>query len=115
MRILDFFRDDADVYAKLRRSVLPLAFQQFMSAAVSASDGAHARCFVAGFSFCSVTGRADYVYLQFIYGWLYDRDEHPGCSVLWKWEEITLPKIFAYVLRISALVSAGLLSPCLLP
>ena len=38
MRILDFFRDDTMFYVKLRRLVLPLAFQQFMLAAVSASD-----------------------------------------------------------------------------
>ncbi|MFR3321606.1 MAG: hypothetical protein ACLTSZ_11325 [Lachnospiraceae bacterium] len=40
MRILDFFRDDTMFYAKLRRLVLPLAFQQFMLAAVSASADA---------------------------------------------------------------------------
>ena len=91
-----------------RGLVLPLAFQQFSYARGGRRIRcAHARRFVAGFSFCSVTGRADYVYLQFIYGWLYDRDEHPGClSTMERAIQVSLEKIFAYVLRISALVSA---------
>lgn len=49
---------DTVFYKKLFLLVLPIAFQQFMLAAVSASDAGICK---SGFPFRSIAGRADYL------------------------------------------------------
>ena len=65
-------------YKKLFTLVLPIAFQQFMLAAVSAS-----LC-QSGYAFGGITGRAGYLRVQPVYVGIDDGDEYPGCAVLWK-------------------------------
>ena len=106
MRILDFFRDDTMFYAKLRRLVLPLAFQQFMLAAVSASDALMLGVLSQdSLSAVSLAGQITFIFNLFMGGFT------TGTSILaaqyyGKGDQVSLEKIFAYVLRISALVSA---------
>ena len=106
MRILDFFRDDTMFYVKLRRLVLPLAFQQFMLAAVSASDALMLGVLSQdSLSAVSLAGQITFIFNLFMGGFT------TGMSILaaqyyGKGDQVSLEKIFAYVLRISALVSA---------
>lgn len=71
-------------YKKLFTLVLPIAFQQFMLAAVSASDA-----LMLGFvnqdalSAVSLAGQVTFVFNLFS-GGIDDGDEYPGCAVLWK-------------------------------
>ena len=104
MRILDFFRDDTMFYVKLRRLVLPLAFQQFMLAAVSASDALMLGVLSQdSLSAVSLAGQITFIFNLFMGGFT------TGMSILaaqyyGKGDQVSLEKIFAYLLRISALV-----------
>lgn len=94
-------------YKKLFYLVLPIAFQQFMLAAVSASDA-----LMLGFvnqdslSAVSLAGQVTFVFNLFMGGLTM------GTSILaaqyyGKGDVISIEKIFAYVTKISSLVSAA--------
>ena len=106
MKILEFFRDDTMFYTKLRKLVLPLAFQQFMLAAVSASDALMLGVLSQdSLSAVSLAGQITFIFNLFLSGFT------TGTSILaaqyyGKGDQVSLEKIFAYVIRISALVSA---------
>ena len=106
MKVFEFFRDDTMFYAKLRRLVLPLAFQQFMLAAVSASDALMLGVLSQdSLSAVSLAGQITFIFNLFLSGFT------TGTSILaaqyyGKGDQVSLEKIFAYVIRISAMVSA---------
>lgn len=96
---------DTTFYQKLMRLVLPIAFQQFMLAAVSASDA-----FMLGFvnqdslSAASLAGQITFVFNLFMGGLTV------GTSILaaqyyGKGDKASIEKIFAYVTKISFLIS----------
>lgn len=97
---------DSVFYRKLFSLVLPIAFQQFMLAAVSASDA-----LMLGFvnqdslSSVSLAGQITFVFNLFMGGLTM------GTSILaaqyyGKGDMISIEKIFAYVIKVSFLISA---------
>ena len=97
---------NAAFYKKLFSLVLPIAFQQFMLAAVSASDA-----LMLGFvnqdslSAVSLAGQITFVFNLFMGGLTM------GTSILaaqyyGKGDMISIEKIFAYVIKVSFLISA---------
>lgn len=103
LKILD--GENAVFYRKLFSLVLPIAFQQFMLAAVSASDA-----LMLGFvnqdslSAVSLAGQVTFVFNLFMGGLTM------GTSILTaqyygKKDTISIEKIFAYVIKISFLIS----------
>ena len=70
-------------YRKLLSFVLPIAFQQFMLAAVSASD-ALMLGFVNQDSLSAViSGRSDNICIQSFYGWLDNGNKYFSSTILW--------------------------------
>ena len=99
---------NAGFYRKLFSLVLPIAFQQFMLAAVSASDA-----LMLGFvsqdslSAVSLAGQITFVFNLFMGGLTM------GTSILaaqyyGKGDTLSIEKIFAYVTKVSFLISAVL-------
>ncbi len=102
-------------YQKLFSLVLPIAFQQFMLAAVSASDA-----LMLGFvnqdslSAVSLAGQVTFVFNLFMGGLTM------GTSILTaqyygKGDTRSIEKIFAYVTKVSAVISAVFLQRLCLP
>ena len=106
MRAIEFFKDNTGFYRKLGMLVLPIAFQQFMLAAVSASDALMLGVLSqASLSAVSLAGQVTFIFNLFMSGFA------TGTSILaaqyyGKGDRRSLEKIFAYVLRISVIVSA---------
>ena len=96
---------------KLLELVLPIAFQQFMLALVSASDA-----IMLGFvdqtllSAVSLAGQVQFVFNLFIYACAYHRGKYVCRTVLGEGDRETVEKILAFVLRASPVVSAVFLS-----
>lgn len=106
MRAVEFFKDNTGFYRKLGMLVLPIAFQQFMLAAVSASDALMLGVLSqASLSAVSLAGQVTFIFNLFMSGFA------TGTSILaaqyyGKGDRRSLEKIFAYVLRTSVMVSA---------
>lgn len=96
----------AEFYQKMKSLVIPIALQQFMFAAVSASD-ALMLSFIAqeDLSAVSLAGQVQFIYSLFLFAIT------TGATLLiaqyWgKGDNVTIEKVFAIVIRLSVLVSA---------
>ena len=69
MRAIEFFKDNTGFYRKLGMLVLPIAFQQFMLAAVSASDALMLGVLSqASLSAVSLAGQVTFIFNLFMSG-----------------------------------------------